>query len=132
MLAVDVSMKSKTETPISNLDAVMLGLAAFLVAGALAAFYYFGDQSLLLRVVGLLAVIGLALALGFRTQKGRDIWAFMKEAQVEVRKVVWPTRQETVRMTLIVVLMVVTVAGFLWVLDAGLSWLVQWLTGQEA
>jgi preprotein translocase subunit SecE len=110
----------------------MLGLAAFLVAGALGAFYYFGDQSLLLRVVGLLAVIGLALALGFRTQKGRDIWAFMKEAQVEVRKVVWPTRQETVRMTLIVVLMVVTVAGFLWVLDAGLSWLVQWLTGQEA
>jgi preprotein translocase subunit SecE len=132
MFAVDVSMKSKTETPISNLDAVMLGLAAFLVAGALGAFYYFGDQSLLLRVVGLLAVIGLALALGFRTQKGRDIWAFMKEAQVEVRKVVWPTRQETVRMTLIVVLMVVTVAGFLWVLDAGLSWLVQWLTGQEA
>jgi preprotein translocase subunit SecE len=125
-------MRAKTETPTSNLDAVMLGLAAFLVAGALGAFYYFGDQSLLLRVVGLLAVIGLALALGFRTQKGRDIWAFMKEAQVEVRKVVWPTRQETVRMTLIVVLMVVTVAGFLWVLDAGLSWLVQWLTGQEA
>ena len=56
----------------------------------------------------------------------------MKEAQLEVRKVVWPTRQETVRMTLIVVLMVVTVAAFLWVLDAGLSWLVQWLTGQEA
>ena len=132
MFAVDVSMKSKTETPISNLDAVMLGLAAFLVAGALGVFYYFGDQSLLLRVVGLLAVIGLALVLGFRTQKGRDIWVFMKEAQVEVRKVVWPTRQETVRMTLIVVLMVVTVAGFLWVLDAGLSWLVQWLTGQEA
>jgi len=125
-------MKSKTETPTSNLDAVLLGLCGLLVVGALGVFYYFGDQSLLLRVVGLLAVIGLALALGFRTQKGRDIWAFMKEAQVEVRKVVWPTRQETVRTTLIVVLMVVTVAGFLWVLDAGLSWLVQWLTGQEA
>jgi preprotein translocase subunit SecE len=125
-------MKAKTETPTSNLDAVMLGLAGVLVAGALAAFYYFGDQSLLLRVVGLLAVIGLALALGFCTQKGRDIWAFVKEAQLEVRKVVWPTRQETVRMTLIVVLMVVTVAGFLWVLDSGLSWLVHWLTGQEA
>ncbi|MGH8563005.1 MAG: preprotein translocase subunit SecE [Gammaproteobacteria bacterium] len=125
-------MKPKTETSTSSLDAVMLGLCGLLVAGALGAFYYFGDQSLLLRVVGLLAVIGLALALGFRTQKGRDIWAFMKEAQVEVRKVVWPTRQETVRTTLLVVLMVVTVAGFLWVLDAGLSWLVQWLTGQEA
>lgn len=125
-------MKSKTETPTSNLDAVLLALAGLLVAGALGAFYYFGDQSLLLRVVGLLAVIGLALALGFRTQKGRDMWAFTKDAQVEVRKVVWPTRQETVRTTLIVVLMVVTVAGFLWVLDAGLSWLVQWLTGQEA
>ncbi|MGQ0591604.1 MAG: preprotein translocase subunit SecE [Gammaproteobacteria bacterium] len=125
-------MKSTTDTPTSNLDAVMLGLAGLLVAGALGAFYYFGDQSLLMRVVGLLVVIGLALWLGFRTQKGRDISAFMKEAQVEVRKVVWPTRQETVRTTLIVVLMVVTVAAFLWVLDAGLSWLVQWLTGQEA
>ncbi len=125
-------MKAKTDTPTSNLDAALLGLAGLLVAGALGAFYYFGDQSLLLRVVGLLAVIGLALWLGFRTQKGRDVWAFVKEAQVEVRKVVWPTRQETVRTTLIVVVMVVVVAGFLWILDAGLSWLVQWLTGQEA
>ncbi len=126
-------MKPKIETPASpKLDAVLLGLAAFLVAGAVGAFYYFSEQSLLLRVVGLLAVVGVAMALGFRTEKGRDIWAFVKEAQIEVRKVVWPTRQETVRTTLIVVLMVVVVAGFLWMLDAGLSWLAQWLTGQEA
>ncbi len=126
-------MKPKTEAPTtSNLDAVLLGVCALLVAGALGAFYYFSEQSLLLRVVGLLAVVGLVLALGFRTQQGRDIWAFTKEAQIEVRKVVWPTRQETGRMTLIVVAMVVVVAGILWMLDAGLSWLVQWLTGQEA
>jgi preprotein translocase subunit SecE len=125
-------MKSKAETPTSNLDAVKLVLAALLVAGALGAFYYFGAQSLLLRVVGLLVVFGLALALAFRTEQGRGVWAFIKEAQVEVRKVVWPSREETVRMTLIVVLVVVTVAGFLWALDSGLSWLVNWLTGQEA
>ncbi|MFH0352508.1 MAG: preprotein translocase subunit SecE [Chromatiales bacterium] len=97
----------------------------------MAAFYFYSDQSLLLRVVGLLAVGGVAGTLALQTAQGRDVWGFFKEAQIEVRKVVWPTRQETTRMTLIVIAMVIAMAAILWLLDAMLAWLVQWLTGQR-
>jgi len=112
-------------------DVFKLALALLLVTGAMAAFYFYSDQSLLLRVVGLLAVAGVAGALALQTTQGRDVWGFFKEAQIEVRKVVWPTRQETTRMTLIVIAMVIAMAAILWLLDTLLAWLVQWLTGHR-
>lgn len=122
-------LNPKAEIQESKGDAFKLALALLLVTGAMAAFYFYSDQSLLLRVVGLLAVGGVAGALALHTAQGRDIWGFFKEAQIEVRKVVWPTRQETTRMTLIVIAMVIAMAAILWLLDALLAWLVQWLTG---
>ncbi len=122
-------LNPKAEVQERKGDVFKLALALLLVTGAMGAFYFYSDQSLLLRVVGLLAVAGVAGALALQTAQGRDVWGFFKEAQIEVRKVVWPTRQETTRMTLIVIAMVIAMAAILWLLDTLLAWLVQWLTG---
>jgi preprotein translocase subunit SecE len=112
------------------MDTVKLAAAALLLLAGVGGFYYFGEQSTLLRVVGLLAVAGVAVALAYTTVMGRTFAGFLGDARTEVRKVVWPTRQETVQTTLIVFVMVILVAIFLWLLDMLLLWGVQALTGQ--
>lgn len=123
------TMTGGVEAEGSRYDVFKLGIALTLVIAALGAFYYFNEHSLLLRTMGLLAVAGVVAALAFQTERGREMWGFFKEAQIEVRKVVWPTRQESFRVTLFVLGMVLVVASILWLLDALLGWLVQWLTG---
>ena len=110
-------------------DKIKLIVAVLLIAGGIGGFYYYADQSQLLRVAGLLAVAGVAIAIGIQTEIGRSIWAFATDARAEVRKVVWPTRQETIQTTLVVVVVVVLVAIILWVLDMTLLWAVRSLTG---
>ena len=122
-------MNSKAATHGSKLDIVKLVIAVLIVTTAVGAFYYYSDSSILVRVVGLLAATGIAIAIALQTDQGRQTWGFFKESQIEVRKVVWPTRQETVQTTLIVILMVVIVAVFMWVLDIFLAWGVHSLTG---
>ncbi len=122
-------MNSKAEAAGSPADTIRLIIALLLLGGAIGAFYYFAELSLLLRVIGLLAVTGLASFIALQTEKGRGISAFFKATQVEVRKVVWPTRQETVQTTLIVFGMVVLVAIFMWLLDLLLGWAVSGLVG---
>ncbi|MDZ7752116.1 MAG: preprotein translocase subunit SecE [Gammaproteobacteria bacterium] len=112
-----------------RLDPVKWALAFALVGGAIWAFYYFGDHSLLLRVVGMLAATAAALAVIVQTRKGHMAWEFVLEARTEVRKVVWPTRKETVHTTGIIMLMVTVVAIFLWLLDMFLAWAIRAIIG---
>ena len=112
-----------------RLDPLKWALALLVVAGALTSFYWFAEQSLLLRVVGLLAAGGVALAILLQTEKGRAAWVFLGDARTEVRKVVWPTRKETVHTTGIVMVVVVIMAVFLWLLDMFLGWAVSGLIG---
>lgn len=114
------------------MDKVKLALAGAVLAGGVVAFYYFGEHSLLLRVVGLLLAAGVAIAIAFQTEIGRRVWGFVGEAQLEVKKVVRPTRKETMQTTAVVVGMVFFVALFLWLLDSSLLWLVEALTGQRS
>ena len=93
---------------------------AFLVAG-LVGFYYFAEHSTLLRVVGLLFAIGACLVTAVQTEKGRTLWDFMRDSRTEVRKVVWPTRKETMQTTLIVMAVAGLVAIIMWGLDSILS-----------
>jgi preprotein translocase subunit SecE len=95
-----------------------------------AAFYYFSDILLLYRVLGLLAVALIVAGMMLTTWVGRNIWSFVLESKQEVRKVVWPTREETFRTTLLVFVMVVVVGFVLWLLDMFLFWGVRFLTGQ--
>jgi preprotein translocase subunit SecE len=121
-------MDSKVETPSSSFDSAKLWVAGLLVAAAMGAFYYFSEVSLLVRILGLLAAVVLAIVIGIRTEPGRQLAGFMREAQIEVRKVVWPTRDETVKTTLIVALVVLVMGVLLWSLDLVIGWLVRWLT----
>ncbi|MCK5497968.1 MAG: preprotein translocase subunit SecE [Gammaproteobacteria bacterium] len=125
-------MNSKIETvDSSNMDTVKLVIALLVAVAAMAAFYIYPEQSMLLRVGGLLLGGGIAIAIALQTGKGRNIWGFFHGAQIEVRKVVWPTRQETVQTTLIVVLVVILISIILWLLDMFLGWTIGTLMGQR-
>jgi preprotein translocase subunit SecE len=89
---------------------------------AVAGYYYFEGESQLFRVLGLLVVIGVAFFLVSITGIGKKALGFFKDARVEVRKVVWPTRQETIQTTLMVMIMVFIVALMLWAVDSALGW----------
>ena len=112
------------------MDTLKLAVVVALLLSGVAGFYYFADQMLLLRVLGLLAVVGVALAVGLQTAKGRVLAGFVGDARNEVRKVVWPTRTETVQTSLAVFAVVIVVGIMLWLFDMFLLWAVRFLTGQ--
>ena len=123
-------MNTKVETESNRFDSLKLGIAVAMLAVGIIAFYRFDDQLLVLRVLGLLAVAGISVFVAAQSSTGKTIIGFIRGAQTEVRKVVWPTRAETVQTTLAVLLMVFLVGIFLWLLDMLLLWAIQLLTGQ--
>ena len=122
-------MRTNVHTSGAIPDAAKWAGAFVILASAIGGFYYWSDESLLLRVIGLLALSATALFVAVQTEKGRAAWEFVRESHTEVRKVVWPTRKETTQTTLIVIAMVGLVAIILWVLDGFLAWLVKLLLG---
>jgi preprotein translocase subunit SecE len=122
-------MNSEAEAAGSSLDSAKLIVAVLLVLGGIAAFYYFVDVSRLVRVLGLVAAGIGAVLIASQTAKGRSTLEFAKDTQVEVRKVVWPTRQETIQTTGVVVVVVIITALFLWILDLLLGGITRWLMG---
>ena len=106
--------------------------AFVILGGGIAGFYYWSDESLLLRVIGLLVLSAAALFVAVQTEKGRAAWDFVRESHTEVRMVIWPTRKETTQTTLIVIAMVGLVAIIMWILDGLLAWLVKLMLGTGA
>ena len=123
-------MNAKVETESGRLDSLKLGVAVLILGAAIYAFYHFEEQLLVLRVLGLLAVAGISIFIAAQSALGKSILGFITGAQREVRRVVWPTRAETLQTTFAVVLMVLLVGIFLWLLDMLLLWGIQILTGQ--
>ncbi len=123
-------MNAKVESEGSRFDGIKLTLAVLLLAGGVAAFYYFADQLLVVRVLGLLAIAGIAAFIASQSSMGKGVLGFVTGAQSEVRRVVWPTRAETVQTTLAVLFIVLLVGIGLWLLDMVLLWAIQLLTGQ--
>jgi len=111
-------------------DPILFALAVALAVGGVVAFYWLGAQPLPVRLGALLAPVALALVLFFRTGQGRTSLDFLRETNIEVRKVVWPTRRETVQTTGVVFIAVVISAIFLWGLDSTLAITVKTLTGR--
>jgi preprotein translocase subunit SecE len=109
-------------------DKLKLAVAALILGGALVAFYYFGDQSTLLRVLGLLVATAIAAFVALQTESGAELAGFGRGALIEVRKVVWPTRKETIQTTLVVLTMVLIMGLVMWGFDAFLAWIVRTLT----
>ncbi len=112
------------------LDMVKLLVAISLLIAGIFGFYQFEDQATWIRLLGLLVVVVLATVVVVQTPVGKNIWRFAVDSRTEVRKVVWPTRQETLQTLLIVVIAVLIVAIFLWAVDSVLFWAVRLATGQ--
>ena len=127
-------MNAKTEMPAgaSALDSVKLVLSAALLLGGLVGYYWFADASVVLRALGVVLSVALSLAVFFTTARGRDLWRFIQTSRVELRKVVWPTRQETFQTTVAVIIFVIIMGLFFWGLDMCLLWATRILTGQGA
>jgi preprotein translocase subunit SecE len=123
-------MNAGTEQTGSALDTVKLVVVVALLAGGVYGFYAFADQPLWVRLAGLLVVIGAATAVALQTGAGRAVWQFATDSRTEVRKVVWPTRQETLQTLLIIMIAVLLTALFLWAVDSVLFMVVRYLTGQ--
>ncbi len=123
-------MNTQLEASTSVFDVVKQVFSVVFVVAGVAAFYYFSEAPLLYRVLGLVAVVLIVAGMMLTTGVGRNVWGFILESKQEVRKVVWPTRDETMRTTLLVFAMVVIVGFVLWLLDMFLFWGVRFLTGQ--
>lgn len=130
-------MNTNVEPESPVMDIIKKIFSALIVIAAVSAFYYFSvdhdsikEIRLLFRVLGLVVVIVAVVALMSTTNTGRFVLSFIIESKQEVRKVIWPTRDETMRTTLLVFAMVFIVGLLLWVLDMFLFWGVRLLTGQ--
>jgi preprotein translocase subunit SecE len=114
----------------TSTDAVKFGASAVLTALGVMAFYYLADSGRLLRLLALLAPLGAAVATALLTGPGQELISFARDTQIEVKKVVWPSRQETIQTTGVIIAIVVVTALFLWILDMLLGGFTRWLLGQ--
>ena len=123
-------MVAKTEEVVSNkLDTFKLLLAIAVLIAGIVGFYYYEAESQLYRVLGIVFAAGVAIAISSTTNIGQNLIGFGREARMEVRKVVWPTRQETVQTTFMVLVAVIIIGIFLWLVDMLLAQAIQMLTG---
>ncbi|PCI72437.1 MAG: preprotein translocase subunit SecE [Gammaproteobacteria bacterium] len=122
---------STEEQPSNSLDGFKWGLVALLLAAAIIGNYYYGQESVLLRAIGVVVAVGVAGLIAMQTYKGRNAVAFAKESRTEIRKVVWPTRQEAIQTTGIVLVVTLLMSLLLWGLDSMLFWLVGLVTGMK-
>ncbi len=123
-------MVAKTEVVVSNkLDTFKLLLAIAVLILGIVGFYYYEAESQLYRVLGVVFAAGVAIAISSTTNLGQNLIGFGREARIEVRKVVWPTRQETVQTTFMVIVAVIIIGIFLWLIDMVLAQAIQMITG---
>jgi len=122
-------MSATSGTQTTRFDTVKWIIVAALVIAGVVGNSVYSDQSLLYRTIALVAIAAVALFVVLQTAKGRGWAVSFKEARKEIRKVVWPNRQETTQKTLIVVVVVLIMALVLWGLDSFLSWAVSSLIG---
>ena len=101
---------------------IKLGAAVVLVGAGIWGYYWLGDSALVLRILAVVAGIAAAAAVAWTSQPGREFMVFAGESVAEVKKVVWPTRKETMQTTAAVFAFVVVMAAFLWITDKGLEW----------
>jgi preprotein translocase subunit SecE len=122
-------MNPKAEAQDSRFDLLKWLVVVVLVVVGVVGNQYYSAQPILYRVLALLAIAAIAAFVALQTGKGKAFFVLAKEARAEIRKVVWPTRQETTQTTLIVVAVVLVMALLLWGLDSLLGWLVSLIVG---
>ena len=101
----------------STLDTLKMASAVAILLSSVFSFYYFAELSVLIRVLAVIFSVILSLIIFFSTQRGIIFWDFLQGSRVEMRKVVWPTKQETIQTTLTVFVIVLVLGIFFWLLD---------------
>jgi preprotein translocase subunit SecE len=125
-------MNASTEEQVgSSFDTLKWGVVFLLLAGAVAGNYMYGEASVLIRAISVVVAVAVAGLIAMQTEKGSNAVIFAKEARTEVRKVVWPTRQEAVQTTGIVLVVTLLMSLLLWGLDSFLFWVVGLITGMQ-
>ena len=123
-------MTDKVETSASALDTVKLAAAVAILVGGIASFYLLSSDPLAVRWVIVLASLGVGILVALQSVQGRTFWQFVQGSRVELRKVVWPTRQETLQTTLVVFVAILAMGVFFWLLDMMLGAITHALTGR--
>ncbi len=111
-------------------DKIKLVIAFLLVAAGIAGFYYLQNDATVIRLAALLAGVFAAIGVAWTSEPGKRFFVFSKDSVAEAKRVVWPTRKETLQTTGIVILFAITMALFLWAVDASLILVVNQLMGR--
>ena len=114
----------------SALDVVKLVAAVAILVGGVAGFYVLDQYPAALRWLLVLVAVALGIFVALQSAQGRELAQYVQGSRVELRKVVWPTRQETLQTTLVVFVGVVVMAIFFWILDAALGWIMENVVGR--
>ena len=115
---------------VALLDAFKIVLAAAALVGGVVAYYWFENEPQVLRVLMVLGGLIAGLVILYWSAPGRELWDYVQSSRVELRKMVWPTRQETWRTTLVVFVFVMALGVFFWLVDMALAWGAKHVTGQ--
>ena len=107
----------------------LLLMSLLLLLAGIVAFYYFSEIRLFYRVLGLFAVLGLAGYIVYQTSFGKTVYTYVLESKIELKKVSWPTKQETTQTAIGVIVIVVIIGILLWLLDMLLAWSIGTLYG---
>ena len=123
-------MDTKADTGSTPLDTLKLVVAAAVLLGGLVAYYYYADVATVFRALGVLVAFGLSVVILLQSTQGKALWRFINASRVELRKVVWPTREEAIQTTIAVFVFTLIMGVFFWLLDMFLLYVTRLLTGQ--
>jgi preprotein translocase subunit SecE len=123
-------MTEQVQQSATALDAAKLAAGVAILVAGVAGFYLLSEQPIWLRWIIVLAALVAAGFVGLQSYQGKTFWSFVQSSRIELRKVVWPNRQETMQVTIVVFVMVLILGLFFWGLDTLLGALTRWLTGQ--
>jgi preprotein translocase subunit SecE len=123
---------AEVQTPevASARDTALVSLSVFVLLAGIVAFYWYEEQPLPIRLAMVVAGVAAAAGLAWPSWYGREFRQFAQAARIELRKVVWPEREDTVRTTIMVFIFAAAMGVFFWALDFVLTWLIRLLTGQ--
>jgi preprotein translocase subunit SecE len=123
-------MTDQVQENATALDALKLAAGVVILAAGIAGFYLLADLPIWLRWIIVLAALVVGALVSLQSYQGKTFWGFVQSSRIELRKVVWPNRQETMQVTLVVFVMIIVLGFFFWGVDTLLALLTKWLTGR--
>jgi preprotein translocase subunit SecE len=123
-------METKVDREPTALDTAKLALAVVILLAGIVGYYYYADLPAVVRALGVIVSVVVAAWVAMQTARGELLWKFIQASRVELRKVVWPTREETVQTTIAVLIFAAVMGVFFWLLDLFLLSVTQWIMSQ--